>query len=426
MSWLFSQALEAAYSADNCSTGAPFAQLNVMLTPQQFWRNDKMMDCSRPFPFGLTYQLLTDEHGAALLTWYLAAFLAKTSAQRDAAQASTEHAAVCGEKWQELSVKYDRDSCMWKTAQCLWDEDLPESSVTLPRWGMTRSGALYQHKTAERPINATEFGYAPPTQTWATPTTMDKLPPKSAEALHREATIARPGRSRPANLRDQVSNTMNWPTPVASDGKRQSLTYGGGNRTLFGAVQLYPTPVCVDNGVFFNTSCGKPRPTLGAMAKHNLWPTPTVCGNNNRKVLGTKSGDGLGTAVKKWPTPQASDVRDRGNLSSGSIQRRIAKGKQINLSMSVSEESGQLNPDWVEWLMCWPTGWKSLEPLDRSIFEAWQQKIATHWLAEPANVPRVISGMKFRSGRLKAIGNGQVSKVAASAYLILEMKNEDS
>lgn len=326
-------------------------------------------------------------------------FPAKTSAQQDAAQASTAHAAVCGEKWHASSVKYDRDTSMWKTAQCLWDEDLPASSVTLPRWGMTRNGALYQHKTLVRPTNATEFGYAPQTQTWATPTTMDKLPPKSAEALHREATIARPGRTRPANLRDQVSNGMNWPTPRAGDGNRNgSKPQEHWNRSFSGnwlrdAVQLHP---------------------------QKIWPTPTVCGNNNRKGLSATSGDGLATAVKNWPTPQASDVRDRGNLSSGSTQRRIAKGKQINLSMSVSEESGQLNPDWVEWLMGWPTGWTSLEPLDRSTFEAWQQNIATQWHAEPTDVPRVISGMAFRGYRLKAIGNGQVSRAAAAAWRILE------
>jgi len=37
------------------------------------------------------------------------------------------------------------------------------------------------------------------------------------------------------------------------------------------------------------------------------WPTPTVCGNDNRKGASTTSGDGLQTAVKIWPTPCASD-----------------------------------------------------------------------------------------------------------------------
>ena len=64
---------------------------------------------------------------------------------------------------------------------------------------------------------------------------------------------------------------------------------------------------------------------------------------------------------KLWPTPQSSDHRDRGNLSTPAIKRRAPKGKQLNLSMSVSETSGQLNPTWVEWLMGFPTGWTDLE-----------------------------------------------------------------
>ena len=52
-----------------------------------------------------------------------------------------------------------------------------------------------------------------------------------------------------------------------------------------------------------------------------------------------------------WPTPQASDNRDRGNLSSPAIQRRIQNGKQVMLSMCVSDKNGRLNPNWVEWLM---------------------------------------------------------------------------
>jgi hypothetical protein len=57
---------------------------------------------------------------------------------------------------------------------------------------------------------------------WATPTTMDSLPPKSREALQREATQARPGRSKPANLRDQVSNMHLWPTPTVNDSKNNA------------------------------------------------------------------------------------------------------------------------------------------------------------------------------------------------------------
>jgi hypothetical protein len=66
------------------------------------------------------------------------------------------------------------------------------------------------------------------------------------------------------------------------------------------------------------------------------------------------------TWKKKFPTPQASDHRDRGNMSNAVVQRRIAIGKQISLSQSVSLTSGQLNPAWVEWLMGFPPDWTNL------------------------------------------------------------------
>jgi DNA (cytosine-5)-methyltransferase 1 len=76
--------------------------------------------------------------------------------------------------------------------------------------------------------------------------------------------------------------------------------------------------------------------------------------------------------VAMWPTPQASDNRDRGNLGSGAILRRKEKGKQIGLSQSVSDQSGALNPPWVEWLMAWPIGWTDLKPLGTDKFQRWR------------------------------------------------------
>jgi site-specific DNA-cytosine methylase len=79
VSWLFSQALVEEYSAGTSLAGEPSSQLNVMPTQHKFWRNDKMMDSFDLSRFGLTLQLLTDAHGAELLTSFLAGFPAKTS-----------------------------------------------------------------------------------------------------------------------------------------------------------------------------------------------------------------------------------------------------------------------------------------------------------------------------------------------------------
>ena len=107
---------------------------------------------------------------------------------------------------------------------------------------------------------------------------------------------------------------------------------------------------------------------------YGYWPTPTVSGNYNRKGASARSGDGLATAVRMWPTPQSSDNRDRGHMGMPAIRRRAAKGKQLNLSMVVSETSGALNPPWVEWLMGWVPGWTDLEPLATDKFQQWQQQ----------------------------------------------------
>ena len=92
----------------------------------------------------------------------------------------------------------------------------------------------------------------------------------------------------------------------------------------------------------------------------NFFHTPCTTGidggSNSRKALKKRKN--------QFPTPQASDCRDRGNLSNPSIQRRVELGKQLNLSMVVHPTSGQLNPMWVEWLMGWPIGWTDLKPLE--------------------------------------------------------------
>jgi len=108
--------------------------------------------------------------------------------------------------------------------------------------------------------------------------------------------------------------------------------------------------------------------------KKKLLPTPDASQRGPTKDYDPKaksqSGRTLQSFAAKFPTPQASDNRDRGNMSNPSIQRRIAKGKQIMLSQSVHPTSGQLNPTWVEWLMGWPLGWTDLKPLvmDKSHF----------------------------------------------------------
>jgi hypothetical protein len=257
MSWLFSQALVEAFSAGTSSGGEPCAQLNVMPTAQPFWRNDKPMDASRFSRFGLTSRLLTADRGEELLTWFLAAFHARTSVPPAAAQDSTEPAAAFGFKWPGSFAKLDPSTSTWRTRQCSLLGDSDEFSETWPSSGSMRSGECSARPALEHSTSATESG---------------------------------------------------------------------------------------------------------------LWPTPTVCGNYNRKGASPASGDGLATAVKLHPMPCARDHRGV-HRSERSLERRQESKRGVPLNEHVG---GLLNPTWVEWLMGWPTEWTALGPLAMGKFREWQ------------------------------------------------------
>ena len=164
MSWLFSQALVAEYSAGTCSDGEPCALLSGSPTPQAFLSPDRMTAFSRPSRFGMTFGHLTDTLGAELLTWFRGVSLARTSAAPAKVPDLTESAAAYGARWRELSVKYDRGTSSWRTHRSLWDEDLSACSLTLPTWGLMRRGVLWELPTLAPRINATGFGLLPTPQ----------------------------------------------------------------------------------------------------------------------------------------------------------------------------------------------------------------------------------------------------------------------
>jgi len=218
----------------------------------------------------------------------------------------------------------------------------------LPRAAMMLSGRIFPLPMLERPISATDGGAL---RGVPTPTTAPEAPCANS------------------NKKNGPSSLMQfaWQTPVADDAmnRRAGKWNSRGEPKLSAQVKLLPTPtatLATHGGPNQRDSSG--RPGLQMAAK--TWPTPTLHGNHNRKGASPTSGDGLATAVRRWPTPSASDHRNRGNLSNPAIQRRVKIGKQIMLSMSVSNESGYLNPTWVEWLMGFPLCW--------GIVKGWKQK----------------------------------------------------
>jgi hypothetical protein len=135
------------------------------------------------------------------------------------------------------------------------------------------------------------------------------------------------------------------------------------------------------------------------------WPTPTVCGNYNRKGASATSGDGLATAVKNWPTPTSSlgtkggrvtptKAREGGTLIEALSARttwatpvardyrhpgrtRFERTGSTAGDPLPQQVGGALNPTWVEWLMGWPIGWTALKPSETAKFRP-----APQWLGE--------------------------------------------
>ena len=284
MSFIYSLALvEESWPANNLDTDAS-APLNGSPTPKPSLWHDKTMAVSRLSRFGMTCKPLTDNHGAALLTLWLAVSRARTYPSPEKAQALTEPSQECGDTWRGSLARFDLDMSLWRTAQPSLLEDLGESSVTWPRSGMTAAGRCWELPMLGRRIKGTDSGL--------------------------------------------------WQTPVADDSANRAA--GKWN------------------------SRGEPK--LSAQVLMRPWPTPTVCGNYNRKGASATSGDGLITALRTWPTPIRRDSR---TVRGGARMKNSIRSEPLITQVAESERrtDGRLNPMWVEWLMGWPLGWTDLKPL---------------------------------------------------------------
>jgi site-specific DNA-cytosine methylase len=111
-----------------------------------------------------------------------------------------------------------------------------------------------------------------------------------------------------------------------------------------------------------------------------LWPTPCAADGYTAKLRSTQQ-QGMGrhslnlpAAIRLYPTPTASDSKGTGPMGSRSVEhdleRRNLRGCVLFATpcrgdakgTNGTDVSGQLNPEWVEWLMGFPAGWSELDP----------------------------------------------------------------
>jgi hypothetical protein len=200
----------------------------------------------------------------------------------------------------------------WYSDRCktIWKKKVSKSNVL-----------LFQLQASVLGIKEKEFGL------WATPNTMDTLPPRSEKAVIRQMTTARKGSTKPSNLREQVHpETMKmygwmYPTPTQDSASERTKKYKQGGTPLPLAVKMYPTP---------SASC-----QMDVVA-----PPETVKQNSKgwsvtRVGTGTKFGTKLNDVVNK-----------------------------IN-----NKHGGKLNPTFVEFLMGYPKHWTKIEPTESKLLE---------------------------------------------------------
>ena len=134
----------------------------------------------------------------------------------------------------------------------------------------------------------------------------------------------------------------------------------------------WPTPCVAD---VFTDRLKSAQQVEGSMHSVNLsqavhmWPTPRA--EERQQHNSQDNGMALSLAVKMFPTPVSkSEKGGRMGLDGGSHARTALvrdHGQQAMKDLT----GGQLNPDWVEWLMGWPIGWTDLNPLETDRFRMW-------------------------------------------------------
>lgn len=184
------------------------------------------------------------------------------------------------------------------------------------------------------------------------------------------------------------------PTPVAADGTKgagSNYSHGEGNPGLGKwAEGLIPTPIAGGPGGGGGAvgGVGKEHPGLETMAKQGLIPTPTAMdsnGSRNRtadRKPGSQHHDGETlcdwVAGDLFPTPMASRSGCNGKLLDRLIGTPTATDSNSGPNPPEDDKSrlkaqvrGPLSPSLHLWLMGWPEGASSCEPLERESFRSW-------------------------------------------------------
>jgi hypothetical protein len=405
-----------------------------------------------------TYENSTEHPGEEQLMFFAEDSHVRTSVRRVKEQELPGHARDFGRNMRDSLEKCGLDLSLQKTHLCFALGDLELSSKTWPRWGIMLDGECSELGMSVRHINETECGSWPtpkahePGMTakttgrgveksthlttqvalaegmidrktgrlWPTPTTMDKLPPKSAEALHREAIGG-----------ESIRQT--YPTPRCFMHKDALTDRGKSNLGEVINEKEKMTKTGQLNPDWVEILMGWPR-NWTDMSHLNL--------HDFKKWLVSWNGEEKHTN-KTVPNMRKLDGSKEIREEAGGFQ--CISTEEILLAFVCEYEAGfnqvgmalqgkEISEEGMRVL--WDWGKASSSPYRRElqarcggelsdfvhlvsqVYPSYGQKAWEDGTWEFAT-PRVAHGINNRVNRLKAIGNGQVSLCAAVAFSIL-------
>lgn len=129
MSWLFSQALVAEFSAGDYSDGGRYAPSKSIPFAPDDSCSGKMKGTYHHSPYGMMFVPLTEQNGRDILTWFRGVFLASLSAQR---HTEGRPPLISGLKCEESCKKFGQSSYLRRTSPT--KPSLPQNEI-LANWG---------------------------------------------------------------------------------------------------------------------------------------------------------------------------------------------------------------------------------------------------------------------------------------------------
>lgn len=259
------------------------------------------------------------------------------------------------------------------------------------RGWMTRSWIAPLSRTISNPSTAARLLERWAASIWSPPASRANPRPRPAS----DSGPMTPGGSGLTSL----ESFARW-DPISSSWRTsQRSLFLGEEETRFS--DRLPNSGSMRNGMCFPRPESEPR--TGAVAStysrgEYLTPSATAYGSSqnegqvphDRPSRGTPS---LETWARRWPTPTATDSKAGGSRNAPgskahqgvSLSDMIATGDSAGrslpapttpapgeLSSESAPDSPLLNPNFVEWLMGWPSpGWSDSMPLETGLFPSW-------------------------------------------------------